>query len=94
MFCMCFQIINADDEEKYRQLLGSSDYEFMFDCGVTIHSDTAKLSEKESIVSAQWHYFLIADIVAEVEQLRKGLNILYFLELMVSREADASLQAY
>lgn len=31
-----FQIINADNEEKYRQLLGSSEYEFLFDCGITI----------------------------------------------------------
>ena len=82
MFCMCFQIINADDEEKHRQLLGSSEYEFLFDCGITIRSDTAKLSEKESVVSALCHHFLIAHVVAEVEQLRKGLNTLYFLELM------------
>ena len=75
MFCMCFQIINSDDEEKYRQLLGSSEYEFLFDCGIT---NTAKLSEKESVVSALCHHFLIADLVAEVEQLRKGLNTLYF----------------
>lgn len=45
-------------------------------------SDTAKLSEKESVVSALCHHFLITDIVAEVEQLRKGPNTLYFLELM------------
>lgn len=76
------QIADQESEDEYRKVLGSRECEFLLDCGVIVRADTAKILDKEAIVSAVCHHYLIAGIIAELEQLRKGLSTLNFLTLM------------
>ena len=63
-------------------MLSGSNYDFLFDCGVIIRSDTAKIAEKESVISAVCHHYLVAGILGELEQIRMGLCTLNFIKLM------------
>ena len=77
---MLFQIVDEEDEHEYRKML--SHYDFLFDCGAIIRSDTAKISEKESVISAVCHHYLVSGILGELEQIRMGLCTLNFFKLM------------
>ena len=56
--------------------------EFIFDCGIIVHPDTARIADKEDVVSALCKHYLVTDILAELEQIRRGLDTLNFLSLI------------
>lgn len=60
----------------------SSESDYLFDCGVVVRADTALLTDREAIVSAVCHHYLLSGIIAELEQLKRGLNTLHLLTLM------------
>ena len=76
------QIAQQNNEESYREILGSPEFQFLYDCGVVVRADTAKMADKEAVVSSLCHHFLVTDILAELEQIRSGLNTLHFLSLL------------
>ena len=73
------QIGDQENEDEYRKVLGTQECEFLLDCGVIFR---AEIVDKEANVSAVCHHYLIVGIIAELEQLRKGLSTLNFLTLM------------
>ena len=54
--------------------MGSPECEFLLDCGVIVRADTAKIVDKEAIVSAVCHHYLIADIYCRIGTAMKGVK--------------------
>ena len=71
-------------EEDFHQLICSSDYEFVLECGVTKPAVTMHLSDKEKMISAVCLHYAVLGSLAELEQLRRGLHTLRFSALMES----------
>lgn len=74
------QAINT--EEEFRQLICSSDYEFLLDCGVTKPTMMMHLTDKEKVISAVCLHHAVLGSLAELEQLRRGLQTARFSVLM------------
>ena len=71
-------------EEEFHQLICSSDYEFVLECGVTKPVVMMHLADKEKIISAVCLHYTVLGSLAELEQLRRGLHTLRFSVLMES----------
>ena len=78
------QLEETTTEEEFHQLICSSDYEFVLECGVTKPAVMMHLADKEKIISAVCLHYAVLGSLAELEQLRRGLHTLRFSVQMES----------
>ena len=77
------QLSEACNSDSFKKMIASDEYEFRFSCGVNKPITRIQFSEKEKIINAMClHSVLIS--LAELEQLRCGLDIKKFHLLMES----------
>ena len=69
-------------------MVRSSDYEFFVECGITKPVVKMNPADKETLVSAVCLHYAILGSLAELEQLKRGLQAVRFGSLM---EGHASL---
>ena len=82
--CTCMQIEDATSTEELRALLDSDDFTFRFDAGVCMPSSSVTLKNKGEVAKSIAMHFTVLAIKAELDQLKKGLQCLRFLEVMHS----------
>ncbi len=63
-----------DNEERFRRLLDSNEYDFRYDCGISEPSFRLKLSDRKRIIDAAATHYCILRVKAELDQLVEGLN--------------------
>lgn len=68
------QITECSNDDDLKQLLGSEDYNFHFDAGVCIPSTAASVKQKDDIALALAKHYLLYSTMAELEQLKAGLE--------------------
>lgn len=64
-------------------MLSSDEYSFRYDAGVTVPSTSVKLADTEEIVLAIAKHFLVYTCKGELDQLKKGLEHLNVLDLLL-----------
>ena len=64
------------------QLLDSDEFLFCFDCGVCQPSTSLTLKDKEAIISSIAMHCCIYSCKVELDEIKRGLSSLGFLELM------------
>ena len=62
--------------------MGSEEYSFRFDCGVTQPHINLSLSDREKVVSALCLHYTVFSCLAELEQLCRGLSTFQFSMLV------------
>ena len=78
------QLAGVDNNKEFKDLLGSDEYDFRYDCGVTKPCHRIPYSDKEKFVEAISLHCSVLVSLAELEQLRRGLTIQKFASLMES----------
>ena len=81
MFVCCI-FKETTSEEEFRDMVRSSEYDFFTDCGVTKPAMMISITDKESIISAVCLHYAILGSLAELEQLKRGLQVANFSSLM------------
>ena len=76
------QLADTNNEEQFRNLITTDEYDFRFSCGVT--KPTVRFSEKQQVVNAMCLHYSVLVSLAELEQLRRGLAVQKFDALMES----------
>ena len=74
------QEVASDD--GFCQLVCSSEYEFLLECGITKPVMKMNLTDKEKVVSAVCLHYALLGSLAELEQLKRGLQTVRFTLLM------------
>lgn len=70
---MNFASLTADSDEKFRELLQTTS-DLLFECGITKPAVMMTLDDKKSIISSVSLHYSILVSLAELEQLKKGLQ--------------------
>lgn len=73
------QLFETSDDASFKELIGSSDYDFRFECGIT---KPAYRLEKQKTIDAMCLHFCVLSSLAELEQLCHGLAVQKFAALM------------
>ena len=63
-----------ESNEEFQRLVRSSDYEFFMECGITKPVMSMKLDDKSMIISAVCLHYAVLGSLAELEQLKRGLQ--------------------
>lgn len=74
------QDINSDEE--FQRLICSSGFEFILDCGITKPTVNMSLADRDMVVSAVSLHHAVLGSLAELEQLRRGLQTARFYMLL------------
>ena len=72
-------------------MLDSEEFELRFDCGVCQPASSLTLSDKEMIISSITLHHIILSCKAELDELKKGLSSLNFLDLLKHNDCIRSL---
>jgi hypothetical protein len=72
----------VENDEEFRMLVRSSDYEFFMECGITKPVTSMRLGDKSMIISAVCLHYAILGSLAELEQLKRGLQTAKLATLM------------
>ena len=59
-------------------MIGSKEYDFRFDCGVSQSVLSLTLEDRDKIISALCLHYTVLSSLAELEQLRHGLSVCQF----------------
>ena len=70
-----------ENNEQFQRLVRSSDYEFFMECGITKPVMSMKL-DKSTIISAVCLHYAVLGSLAELEQLKRGLQTAKLATLM------------
>lgn len=62
------------NNEDFQKLVRSSDYEFLMECGITKPVMMMKLDDRSTIISAACLHYAVLGSLAELEQLKRGLQ--------------------
>ena len=84
-FVVC-QLQDADPEE-FQVLVNTLDNDFLMSCGIMKPPSMLQFAEKEKIISAVCLHSSILSTLAELEQLRRGLQTAKFSLLMEQHPA-------
>jgi len=79
---VCMQVTACISDEELQALLNSPAFDFRFNCGIGETSSTIRISDKDKIVNAMILHFTILATTTELEQMKQGLTIQKFNELM------------
>ena len=74
------QLSEACNSDYFKKMIASDEYEFQFSCGVNKPITRIQFSEKEKISNAMCLHYSVLISLAELEQLRRGLDIQKFKE--------------
>ena len=66
----------------FSQLVTSSDYDFILECGITKPIMKMNLTDKQNVLSAVCLQFGVLGSLAELEQLKRGLHTATFENLL------------
>lgn len=80
--CYVLQLASTSNEDEFKRLMSSDEFDFRNTCGITKPISRIKFSDKQSCVNAMCSHFSILVGQAELEQLRHGLTIQKFESLM------------
>ena len=69
-------------DEDFHALICSSDYDFLSDCGVLKSTAIMNLNDKDKVISGVCLHYAVLGSLAELEQLRRGLQIVRFSMLL------------
>lgn len=83
-FTCVTQLDCTTNEQEFRSLLSSDEFDFRFTCGVAKPTARISFSEKQQIVCAMCLHYTVLVSLAELEQFRRGLAIQRFDALMES----------
>ena len=78
----------TNTEEEFKDLVCSSEYDFLLNCGITKAPAVMKLSDKKSVISGICLHYGILESLGELEQFKRGLKTARFssiLEHSISR---------
>lgn len=75
--------MKIESTAELQSLLGSDDYSFRFDAGVSMPSTCVSIEDKEDIVMCIAKHFLIYVCKGELDQLKSGLKHLDILDLIL-----------
>ena len=79
---MFLQLASATNEDEFKHLMSSEEFDFRYTCGINKPISRIKFSDKQKCVNAMCLHFSILVSLAELEQLRHGLAIQKFESLM------------
>ena len=71
-----------ESTQEFRALLDSQEYDFRFQCGICEPAASVTLEDKQRIVEAFCLHYCVFSTVAELEQLKQGLQLQKFSTLM------------
>ena len=77
--------------EPLEQMLDSEEFEFRFDCSICQPASSLTLSDKEVIISSTTLHHVIFSCKGELDELKKGLTTLNFLDLLKHNDCIRSL---
>ena len=77
-----YQLQEVASDDGFCQLVCSSEYEFLLECGITKPVMKMNLTDKEKVVSAVRLHYAVLSSLAELEQLKRGLQTVRFTLLM------------
>lgn len=70
------------ENDEFQRLVRSSDYEFFVECGITKPVTSMRLGDKSTIISAVCLHYAVLGSLAELEQLKRGLQTAKLATLM------------
>ena len=74
LFCtIIVQLLDTSTEEEFHELLGTEDYNFRYDCGISQPIAHMKFFDCEKIVNAFALHFSVIRVKAELDQIINGL---------------------
>ncbi len=76
------QLQQKSDEQEFRQLLDSDDFDFRYECGVPQPSSHLRMIDRDTIVSSIAVHYSVAVCKAELDQRVRGLGSLQLIELI------------
>ena len=62
------------NSDSFKKMIASDEYEFQCSCGVNKPITRIQFSEKEKIINAMCLHYSVLINLAELEQLRRGLD--------------------
>lgn len=74
-----------ENDEEFQRLVRSSDYEFFMECGITKPVRSMKLGDKTTIISAVCLHYTVLGSLAELEQLKRGLQTAKLLATLLEK---------
>ena len=69
-----YQLQECTDDHQLQALIGSSDFDFRFNCGYFKASTNVKLTDVPEIVRALALHYLVLHNHSEIEQIQSGLR--------------------
>ena len=67
---------------EFRELLGTDEYDFRYECGVSQPVTSINLSDRNKLVSAIAMHYSVVRVKAELDQIVNGLKVLKIEELI------------
>ena len=77
-----YQLQEVNSDDGFCQLVCSSEYEFLLECGITKPVTKMNLADKDKVVSAVCLHYAVLGSLAELEQVKRGLQTVRFTLLM------------
>ena len=68
-----YQLLECTDDQQFQAMVGSSEFDFRFDCGYFKASSHVKLVDRPELVRAIALHYLVLRNHSEIEQIRNGL---------------------
>ena len=88
MYHLHVKLQDSTTIEEFRSLLQTDEFDFQYNLGIALRTDTRDIQEKSTIVSAMAKHFAVLEVRAELDQLLCGLSsTLGVLELVRSDPA-------
>ena len=94
MQSFCFQLQGISDEEEFRILLRRAEFSFRLDCGMCQPANAFSLKDKNVIISSIAMHYCIYSLKSELDEVRRGLQSLGFLDVVSKNPILRSLFEY
>ena len=79
---LCMQLENAESAEQFSSMLASDEFDFRYQSGLPQPVSKISFNDKQKVVAEMSLHFSVLVSLAELEQLRRGLEIQKFSSLL------------